>query len=71
MLRNGAGTPVVLMSGYTEGAPLIETCGALAPVFLQKPFAPRDLLAAIAEARGRLRETRPPSEEGVRRRGRR
>jgi two-component system cell cycle sensor histidine kinase/response regulator CckA len=56
VLQDRAGMPVVLMSGYTEDAPLIETRGAPAPVFLQKPFAPHDLLAAIADARGRVGE---------------
>jgi CheY-like chemotaxis protein len=54
VLRDRPELPIVLMSGYTEEAPLIETGGAPTPAFLQKPFAPRDLLATVAEARVRV-----------------
>ncbi len=43
------GTPVVLMSGYTEEIHSLEIPGTT-PALLQKPFAPSALVEAVAEA---------------------
>ncbi len=46
-LRPGAG--VVLMSGYTEEAPVVEIAEGVAAGFLQKPFAPGALVRVARE----------------------
>jgi PAS domain S-box-containing protein len=43
-------TPVVLMSGYTEEAPIIGSHDMPQPAFLQKPFTPNALVGAVREA---------------------
>ncbi len=43
-------TRVILMSGYTDDAELRSTLGASQFVFLQKPFAARQVVAAVRDA---------------------
>jgi two-component system cell cycle sensor histidine kinase/response regulator CckA len=50
VLDRWPGTPVVLMSGYTEDAPLVDASDPQTVDFMQKPFAPQDLLDHVAAA---------------------
>ncbi len=50
VLRRRPGTPVVLMSGYADDAPVVGSEGGVFMSFLQKPFAPSELVQAVQAA---------------------
>jgi two-component system, cell cycle sensor histidine kinase and response regulator CckA len=50
VLATNPGARVVVMSGYSDEAPFVDSAGGDAAAFLQKPFSPRTLVGAVQQA---------------------